>query len=71
MLTQRESLGQQILAQSRYSEPGRLNRYEMRCFSENGEDGIIAEIFRQRQAGFHSPHKLDEEDPGGLSRDPA
>ena len=29
----------------KYSEPGRLNRYERQVFSQAGEDGIIDEIF--------------------------
>ena len=34
-----------LLASSRYSDPKKLNRYEGQVFSQNGEDGIIAEIF--------------------------
>jgi len=36
-----------ILQQPRYSEPGRLNRFESKVFSQGGEDGIIKEIFRR------------------------
>lgn len=31
----------------RYASPKRLNRYEFKVFSQNGEDGIIEEIFRR------------------------
>jgi hypothetical protein len=34
-----------LLASSRYDDPKRLNRHEGQVFSQNGEDGIIAEIF--------------------------
>jgi hypothetical protein len=34
-----------LLADSRYDDPKRLNRHEGQVFSQNGEDGIIAEIF--------------------------
>jgi hypothetical protein len=34
-----------LLAQSRYDHPGRLNRFEFQVFSQNGEDGILHEIF--------------------------
>jgi hypothetical protein len=36
-----------ILSEPRYQDPKRLNRHEYRVFSQNGEDGIIAEIFRR------------------------
>lgn len=36
---------EQILAAPRYREPGRLARHEFRVYSQNGEDGILAEIF--------------------------
>jgi len=35
----------QLLSQERYENPRKLNRYEAQVFSQNGEDGIIAEIF--------------------------
>lgn len=35
------------MAQPRYREPKRLSMYEARVFSQNGEDGAIAEIFRR------------------------
>ncbi len=34
-----------LLASSKYDDPKRLNRHEGQVFSQNGEDGIIAEIF--------------------------
>lgn len=36
-----------LLAQPRYQQPARLTRHEARVFSQGGEDGIIAEIFRR------------------------
>src|SRR5215471_12453964 len=36
-----------LLAQPRYSEPKRLHRFEHQVFSQNGEDGVLAEIFRR------------------------
>jgi hypothetical protein len=37
----------EILASPRYQDPKRLNRYESKVFSQNGEDGITVEIFRR------------------------
>lgn len=31
----------------KYADPKRLNKYEYQCFSQNGEDGIIDEIFKR------------------------
>jgi hypothetical protein len=31
----------------RYADPRRLQRHEHKCYSQNGEDGIIEEIFRR------------------------
>jgi hypothetical protein len=36
-----------LLETPRYRDPGKLNRYEYRVFSQSGEDGLIAEIFRR------------------------
>lgn len=36
-----------LLAEPRYKDPKRLNRFERKVFSQFGEDGIIAEIFRR------------------------
>ena len=44
---QRELLRMTILSDLKYHDPKRLNRYELRHFSQNGEDGIIAEIFHR------------------------
>jgi hypothetical protein len=44
---QSELYRQGLLQQERYSCPKRLNAYGQRVFSQHGEDGIIAEIFRR------------------------
>jgi len=44
---QSEQLVQTILSQPRYRDPKKLNRFEFKMWSQNGEDGIIAEIFRR------------------------
>ncbi len=36
-----------LLASPRYQDPKRLARHENRIFSQNGEDGILEEIFRR------------------------
>jgi hypothetical protein len=38
---------QSILSRPKYDDPKKLNRYEFKVFSQNGEDGIVAEIFRR------------------------
>jgi hypothetical protein len=38
---------QQLLAQPRQADPKRLHRFEQQVFSQNGEDGALAEIFRR------------------------
>lgn len=38
---------QDLLAQPRYLEPKRLHRFEHQVFSQNGEDGVLSEIFRR------------------------
>ncbi len=40
-----EILATTLLSSNRYSDPKKLNRYEGQVFSQNGEDGILAEIF--------------------------
>jgi len=35
------------LSSARYKDPRKLNHYEHEVFSQNGEDGIMAEIFRR------------------------
>lgn len=42
---QKEQLSAQILADPKYADAKRLSRYEAQVFSQNGEDGILAEIF--------------------------
>jgi hypothetical protein len=42
-----EELNRAILSDQKYQNPMKLNRYEYRVFSQNGEDGIIEEIFRR------------------------
>jgi hypothetical protein len=42
-----EPLKQSLLSQPRYRDPKRLALYEAKAFSQNGEDGIIAEIFQR------------------------
>ena len=41
----KELLTANLLSQSKYQDPKRLNRHESQVFSQNGEDGVIAEIF--------------------------
>lgn len=36
-----------LLQQPRYLDPLRLNRFEKRIYSQNGEDGVLAEIFKR------------------------
>ena len=36
-----------LKAEPRFQDPKRLNRHEHQVFSQNGEDGILAEIFRR------------------------
>ncbi len=38
---------QQLLATPRYLDPKRLHRFEYQVFSQNGEDGVLLEIFRR------------------------
>jgi hypothetical protein len=44
---QQEAYLVELLKNPRYAEPGRLTRFEHQVFSQNGEDGIVAEIFRR------------------------
>jgi hypothetical protein len=41
----KEQFVQQLLAEPKYADPKRLNRHEAQVYSQNGEDGILAEIF--------------------------
>jgi hypothetical protein len=47
MLIQQHQYINSLLAQPRYADPKRLHRYELQTFSQNGEDGTLAEIFRR------------------------
>ncbi len=47
MLIQQHQYIDSLLAQPRYADPKRLYRYEQQVFSQNGEDGALAEIFRR------------------------
>jgi len=48
LLMQRESFFRHLLATGKkYQDPRALNHYEFQSFSQNGEDGLIAEIFRR------------------------
>src|ERR1700740_3619408 len=38
---------ERLLSLPRYADPRNLNRHEFQVFSQFGEDGIIAEIFRR------------------------
>ena len=42
-----QQVAQKLLSQPRYQDPKRLNRHEARMYSQAGEDGMIAEIFRR------------------------
>ena len=35
------------LTNPRYADPRKLNHYEHQVFSQNGEDGMVAEIFKR------------------------
>jgi hypothetical protein len=44
---QHQFIASQLQANPRYQDPRRLNRYEQQVYSQNGEDGVIAEVFRR------------------------
>ena len=44
---QLQAYEEQLLASPRYTAPGNLARFQHQVFSQHGEDGIIAEIFRR------------------------
>ena len=44
---QTEQLTGTILSDPKHQDPKKLNQYEYKVSSQNGEDGIIAEIFRR------------------------
>lgn len=47
LLVNLASFEEQLLNDVRYANPKKLNLYEHQTFSQGGEDGIIAEIFRR------------------------
>ena len=47
LLVDMESYERLLLSEDRYTDRKRLNLYEHQTFSQGGEDGIIAEIFRR------------------------
>jgi len=42
-----DEYSRQLLSEARYSHPKNLNRHEFKVYSQFGEDGVIAEIFRR------------------------
>jgi hypothetical protein len=44
---EQEAFVQRLLQEGRYASPKRLNRFEHQVFSQNGEDGVLREIFRR------------------------
>lgn len=44
---QSEEFTRGLIAQPKYQDAKRLNKYEAKVFSQGGEDGIISEIFRR------------------------
>jgi hypothetical protein len=44
---QQQACRHELLSQDRYRDPKRLSLYEAKIHSQNGEDGIIQEIFRR------------------------
>jgi hypothetical protein len=42
-----DHLARHLHGNEKYADPKRLNRYEFQVFSQNGEDGVLAEIFRR------------------------
>ena len=46
-LLQHQFVSSQLLTNPRYQDPRRLQRYEHQVYSQNGEDGVIAEVFRR------------------------
>jgi hypothetical protein len=44
---QADQFTRQLLTEPKYQDPRNLNRYEVKVYSQNGEDGMIGEIFRR------------------------
>lgn len=49
-----ELLIQQLLAQPRYEDPRRLERFGFKAYSQNDEDGVIQEIFQRIGIKHHA-----------------
>ena len=47
MRTSEDMLFEIGIANGRYRDPRSLTRFDARVYSQNGEDGLIAEIFRR------------------------
>src|SRR5215210_7193208 len=46
-IAQRDEFVHRALASPKYADRRKLNHFEFQVFSQNGEDGIIGEIFRR------------------------
>jgi hypothetical protein len=51
---EQEAFVQQLLQNDRYTNSKRLYRSELQVFSQNGEDGVIREIFRRIEPRSHT-----------------
>jgi hypothetical protein len=51
MITAENYIEKQMLENPRYQNPKKLNKYERQVYSQNGEDGIISEIFKRIGTG--------------------
>lgn len=47
LIAAQQEARKRLLSEPRYQNPKRLNRHEFQVYSQNGEDGILAEIFRR------------------------
>jgi hypothetical protein len=45
LLAQRELLRMSLLSHPKYDDPRRLNKYELQCFSQNGEHALALKFF--------------------------
>ena len=68
-MVQINSFFQRELATAKYKDPKKLNHYERQVFSQNGEDGIINEIFRR--IGVKSRHFVEFGVGNGLENNTA
>ncbi len=53
-LLQHQFISWELRHNPRYQDPRRLNRHEHQVYSQNGEDGIITEVFRRIGARSHT-----------------